>query len=480
MTLLSDLCKWFKSPGRTTPSKGHPDLNPYDVAKLVGELNLVSEARRLGAAGVPPPDAVGPGGVEATAIQRVDKVRQDYVEWAGTRLAVINESLTKADVTQSVNRARQADKEFERQASSLLTEREADLRSTGDRARQTDAELSAFKQLHGLTREAVFPSGMRSFLGYALLFFLVVVEGVLNATFFAQGLDSGLFGGGAYAMTLAAVNVSIAYVLGRWPSRNIHHSKAVMKLFGWLFVLVALSAMVTVGLGIAHFRDALTSGSLNAPADALRSLKESPLALKDLMSWGLFAVSIVFAAAAFFDGMFSDDLYPGYGKVARRAQEAAADHEEELRGVRSALDELRRTELELLDKAAREAQGSVARVATLIGDKRATQLRLEQSLLDAANSLNAVLLKFREENQVARGGLPRPAYFDEPPKLTTLTLPNFTTDQDEKSLSVQQQLADTLVAELQETRARIQAAFNEKFDLLKPLRIHFATEGVQA
>jgi len=281
-------------------------------------------------------------------------------------------------------------------------------------------------------------------------------------------------------MTLAAVNVSIAYVLGRWPSRNIHHNKAVMKLLGWLFVLVAVSAMVTVGLGIAHFRDALTSGSLDAPADALRSLKESPLALKDLMSWGLFAVSIVFAVAAFFDGMFSDDLYPGYGKVARRAQEAAADHEEELRGVRSELDELRKTELELLDKAAHDAQGSVARVAALIGDKRATQLRLEQALLDAANSLNAVLLKFREENQVARGGLPRPSYFDEPPKLTPLTLPNFTTDQDERSLSVQQQLADTLVAELQETRARIQAAFNEKFDLLKPLRIHFATEGAQA
>lgn len=477
---MKALWGWLTQSGRRSSKKGHPDLNPYDVAKLIDELNLRAEARRLGEAGVPAPDAVRPGGAEAEAIQRVDRVRQDYVDWAVTRLTVLDEQLAKSDITQAVNRARQADREFERKASSLITEQESVLRATGDRARQLEAELKAFKAQHRLSRQASYPSGARAFFGYALLVFLVVVEGLLNAAFFAQGLDSGLIGGAAYAMSLAALNVAVAYVLGRWPSRYIHHRQPALKLGGWLAAMVAIAAMLAIGLAIAHFRDALTAGSPTAPAEAMRALSQAPWALKDLMSWGLFGLSVLFAVAAFFDGMFSDDQYPGYGKVSRRAAQAWGDYEEELQGLRAELDALREQELKLLDDAAREAQGSVARYASLIGDKRAAQHRLETALQDAANSLEAVLLTFRQENEVARKGLPRPAYFDQQAQLAPLTTPDFSTEADEKCLAEQQQLASVLVGELQETRARIQAAYSRKFDLLKPLQHHFSANEAEA
>jgi len=478
MSLLKSCWRWLTQSGRRPSTKGHPDLNPYDVAKLVEDLNLRAEARRLGEAGIPAPDAVRPGGAEAEAIQRVDKVRQDYVDWAVTRLTVINEQLAKFEITQQVNRARQSDKEFERKASSLLTEYESVLRTTGDRARQLDAELSGFKARHGLTRQAVYPSGAGAFFGYAALFFLVVIEGILNSAFFAQGLDSGLIGGAVYAMSLAALNVTIAYVLGRWPSRYLYHRQFGLKLVGGFATLIALVAMVAVGLGIAHFRDALTTGSINAPAQALRAFLDTPWTLNDLMSWGLFGLSVVFALAGFFDGLFANDLYPGYGKVSRRAAEASEDFEEELQSLRTALDELRKEELKYLDDTALAAKVSVARYAGLMDDKRAAKHRLETALHDAANALEAVLRLFRQENEVARNGLPRPAYFDEPTRLVSLMLPNFSTESDERILAEQRHLVEALAAELQEIRARIQAAFNQKFDLLKPLQHHFsASEG---
>ena len=473
MNFLQRVWGWLTHSRQRNAGKAHPDLNPYDVKKLVWELNLKIEARRLGEAGVPAPDAVRPGGAEAEAIQRVDRVRQDYVDWAAIRLSVLNERLEKTDVTHTVNRARQADQEFERKASSLITEQEAVLRATGERARQLDAELLAFKSEHGLTRGAIYPTGARAFFGYALLAFLVVFEGLLNASFFAQGLDSGLLGGAAYAMSLAALNVAIAYGLGRWPSRYLHHKQPGMKMLGWSAVLAALICMVVVGMSIAHFRDALTAGSTEAPAEAMRALMTAPLILKDLMSWGLLGMSVLFALIAFFDGHRSDDLYPGYGKVARRADTAAEEYETELQYLRSGLDKLREQEVNALDAAARDAQAGVATFATTIDDKRSTKLRLEAALQDSANSLEAVLLIFRQENEIARKGLSRPAYFDQPPQLAPLNLPDFGTEADEERLMAQRVLAERLTAEVQEIRGRIQAAFNQKFDLLKPLLQHF-------
>jgi hypothetical protein len=480
MALFKALWAWLTRPSRRSSKKGHPDLNPYDVAKLIDELNLRSEARRLGEAGVPAPDAARAGGAEAEAIQRVDRIRQDYVDWAVTRLSILNEQLGKSDITQAVGRARQADREFERKASSLMNEREAVLRATRDRATQSEVELNEFKLRHGLTRQAVYPSGARSFFGYAFLAFLVVVEGLLNAAFFAQGLDSGLIGGAVYAMSLALLNVTVTYVIARWPSRYIYHRQPAFKLIGWFAVIFAVTAMLTVGLSIAQFRDALTAGSTNAPAEAMRALSQAPWTLKDLMSWGLFGLSVVFATAAFFDGMHSDDSYPGYGKVSRRTAEALGDYEEELQGLRADLDALRENELKLLDDTASAAQGSVARYASLIDDKRAAKLRLETALRDAENSLEAVLLTFRQENEVARKGLSRPAYFDQPTEFVKLTLPDFDTEGDERRLDEQQRLARALVAEVQEIRARIQAAYSKQFNLPLTLKQHFTASEAEA
>lgn len=480
MSFLQRIWGWLTQARSRNSGKAHPDLNPYDVKKLIEELDLKAEARRLGEAGVPAPDAVRPGGAEAEAIQRVDRVRQDYVDWAAVRLSVLNERLEKTDVTRLVNHARQAADEFERNASSLIAEQKVVLRVLGDRARQFDSELRSFKDLHGLTRSAVYPTGARVFFGYALLFFLVVLEGVLNASFFAQGVDTGLLGGAAYAMALAALNVAFAYGLGRWPCRNLYHKQMSWKVFGWVSVVVALLVMVTVGISIAHFRDALTVGNTEAPAAALRALKAAPFTLNDLLSWGLFGISIVFALLAFFDGLFSDDLYPGYGKVSRRADDSAEGYEAELQLLRTELDELRDQEVKAVEMAARESQANVAFFANAIEDKRSAKLKLEAALLDSANSLEAVLLIFRQENEVARHGLRRPSYFDQPTQLAPLSLPDFSTHADEDRLSSQRALAETLVSEVQEIRARIQAAYSQKFDLLKPLSKHFEIEGDKA
>jgi hypothetical protein len=144
MGLAERFWNWLTASTSGAPRKGHPDLYPLDVPKLTKELRLVEEGKRLGEAGLPAQDAKTLSGPEAAIVQRVEKARQDYVDWAVLRLNVLSQDLGKRNVTQAVNRARQADKEFERKASAALSEQEGLLRSLGDTAKRLKGELDEF------------------------------------------------------------------------------------------------------------------------------------------------------------------------------------------------------------------------------------------------------------------------------------------------------------------------------------------------
>ena len=479
MGLLKRIEKWLTAASSSHPSKGHPDLYPINVTKLTNELNLLSEAKRLGEAGIPAPDATMPSGPEAAAIQRVEKARQDYVDWAVLRLAILNRDLSKRSITQEINRACQADQEFERKASAHLNEKDTLLRKLRDVAMKSKLELEEFKSKHGLTRDARFPTGAKAFLNYTVLLALVVCEGILNSTFFAQGLDTGLIGGALQAMMLATLNVAIAYFFGRFVVRYINHIKIGWKVLGFLGLFVSLVLMVIIGLGIAHYRDALTSEMVDPARVALQSILTHTLHLRDFFSWALFVISISFGVCSLLDGFFSDDLYPGYGGISKCTQQAVEAYEEELNMLRETLEELKNEELKALELTVQHSQSDVALFSSLIVDKQATKSRLMTALRDADNSLDALLHNFRTENEVYRKDLPRPAYFYARPDLRPLNLPDFDITNDEAALIEQRQLVNVLLSEEQKIRARIQTAFNTQFDQLKPLGTHFFSKVLE-
>lgn len=461
---------------RRTPAVA---LDPpaLDVAVLATELDLARQAQRLGEAGLPAPDATTLSGPETAALQRVEQVRQAHVDRAVARLAVLNDTLRRADVTSRVQRAAQADREFERGAEALIAGHETLLKPLGEAAARRRIELAEFRSTHGLARDARHPTAAGRVLRGALLAFLVVVEGVLNASFFAQGVDTGLVGGAAYAMALAALNVGVAFAFGRGPVRQVNHRQLPRRLIGLAAIAAALAAMTTVGLGIAHVRDALATGRPDAPALALRALQDAPWQLHDLASWGLLAISLAFGVAALLDGLGADDPYPGYGPMARRAREAADDHEEELDVLREDLAALEQEALDGLDAALQAATGALAAQAAAIDDKRAAALRLATAQRDADHVLDALLQAFRTENQLHRKGVPRPAYFDAPVTLRPLALPDAGTADDEAALARQQAAAQALRDDVAAVRERVRQAASRAATRLAQLGEVEAREG---
>ena len=116
MQLIKKIWNWLTTSVSAYNPKSHPSLYPIDVTKLVKDLNIKEEAETLAKAGKPSPDAKQLSSTEILAIQRINQVRTDYIDWATIRQTALNNTLTQHDVTKSLNRALGSVDEFNSKA----------------------------------------------------------------------------------------------------------------------------------------------------------------------------------------------------------------------------------------------------------------------------------------------------------------------------------------------------------------------------
>lgn len=475
MKLWEPVSRWLYSSPRTSSKTHHPELYRLDVDAIARELDLHDDARMLALARLPSPQQTVISGAEAKAVQRIEKARQDFVEWATFRLGIINESFARRDVTALVNRALEADNAFQSKVQSELAVSEALLQELAASARTRQRELEEFRVRHGLVRQATYPEGSATFARYALLLALIVCEGAANAYFFSQGMESGLVGGFIGAALFATLNLVVAFVLGKFAVPFVFHRRVEVKLFGLLAVALAIVCMIVIGLTIAHFRDVLIADGSEPARAAWISLQSAPFGLRDLNSWLLFCISILFATFALFDGLWSDERYPGYGRIDRRARTARNEYLDELQSVREQLEALKEEELASLDEDIRKVRGIIAELERLIGDKESAKNRLGIALLDAENCLDALMKVFRDHNEIHRGGLARPPYFDWRPALQAISAPDFCTDTNKALLHDQERRVEGLLSRVETLRASIQVCFNKSVDMLKQIDPYLAS-----
>lgn len=475
MRVLRWLLGWLAARPRASRASTHFGLEPLDTERVSHEIDLQAEARRLGRGNVPPTDAVEITAVEARVVQLVDRARQDYVAWARDRLTVLQRTIAEIDLGPLARRVDEADAVYEHQASALLESRAPVLTALAASLRSHKAELRAFRNRHGLARDARYPlSAQRVFLVFAL-FALVVGEGFLNAFFFAEGMDSGILGGWVHAGAFSLVNVLCAYAWGRHAVPQVHHIAWPRKLIGLGGMAGGVLTAVAIGLLLAHFRDAVWAGPEHAAAAALAGFLERPFGLQEVHSFILFGVSVLCALLALLDAYRLDDPYPEYGPLARRVRQAGEDYEEELADVRDALETLKDESLRSLQATLDLAETRLHRLHESIAYKAATEGRLLNALRDAANGMDALLRAFRDENRIARN-TPPPAYFNASPPLPPIDLPSFDIEPDRARHEAQRAMLEGMRARANEVRMTVLAAFNRRRQTIKPLEEHFPAE----
>jgi hypothetical protein len=246
----------------------------------------------------------------------------------------------------------------------------------------------------------------------------------------------------------------------------VFHRKIAIKLFGMCWIAVFIAAALFIALLIAHLRNAFGSGANDAQALAWHTLQVTPFSLGGGNSVVLFYASLGFAFASAWDGLAADDPYPKYGAVARAAADARQTFDLDVQAMRQNLTELRDESLESFEKQIRECETKLSRSAVHIDQKEATGARLNQALIDVANSMEALLREFRIENELHRKGVPLPPYFSRKHVLSPLALPSFDTAGDRESLRQQKSLLQTLISREHEIKGKIQLEFEAR---IKPL-----------
>lgn len=445
--------------------KANPDISPIDTKKIRNDLGLDAEAKRLGKAELPRSDAATMTGVEAKALQVVDKLRQDSYSWGVERLKAFNQEIKSQDVTMLASAVLDMGREFESRSSSLIDSKTQAINSLAGAAKSLEAELREFKKSATLEREANYPGTSGLFLMWSLLALIVVLEGAFNAFFFAKGIETGLIGGFFYAAAFSLLNVAIGFCWGRFGIPEINHASSARKIIGAVSLAGAAVSAVVVGLVIAHFRDALGHDAENASSLAIQRLRESPFGLQEIYSWTLFSLSVIFSALAAGDGYKMDDPYPGYGKLARRMALAKDDLHVELEDSRKELNAIKDDCLSKLEVDAGRAKSQLEFINEAIEGKAVTERKLHVAFTDAQNCLAALLKSFRDTNMLHRK-TPPPAYFAEIPELKEIILPPFSTEDDKRRYSEQEWLVSQLSTKLPSVAAEIQDAYNRKRESL--------------
>ncbi|MDB5579940.1 MAG: putative transrane protein [Bradyrhizobium sp.] len=280
------------------------------------------------------------------------------------------------------------------------------------RAAYTSArdELSEFKAKHRLKRAARSPSNRRVTIG--LLIILVSVEAAANSIFFEKGSDLGLLGGLWTAVCISAVNVIIAFAIGLFPMRWTKHRNFLIACLGYAFAIIGFAALTSIHAIAAHLREVTAVvGEEAALLAAIESLKANPFGLKELNSYYLFLLGMVWAIVAAQKGFSFDDPYPGYGAHFRRAEAARQTYSYEHDNLFEDLEDIKEDTVRAIDAGITLIPIFPQQAATIRAEREALKQKFRGYEAGINTAANQLLSRYRDKNRIARS-TPTPQYFD--------------------------------------------------------------------
>ncbi len=386
-------------------------FKPLDVEATAARLRLRDKGRDAGRLELPASDTQALDGPQQEIVQEVRKHIATNLARELAELAELGRRIQRAAEEDPAARVRAAGEDGLRAIEAARHDARLGLKRSRAVVEDADARLQRFRDEHELDRPAEYPRSR--LLAFMLLVLLTTLEAMLNAYFFAVGNDRGALGGVTVALVFATIDLVICGTAGRW-STHLHHRSPLQKLAGALAAAVAVTWIPLWALASGHLREALLDspeGLDQAFAAAQVTFAAAPFGFARLDTWALVGFGAILSVAGFVSGRRFDDVYPGYGAVARQAAEAREEEEdaaEELSlELRRAADKARQAMRDALGGYDAVVGGLAATVATATTKQKTIRLFVGQ----VSESTAALLQLYRNANLAARK-TPPPAYFD--------------------------------------------------------------------
>jgi len=422
--VFESLKEFFKPQDVTV---GLPD-SPFVVIDREGairKLRLDERAAEAGKANLPPTNATEFDSVEASIIGDIGEH--------------LNRAQIDAANNQSVYGQRLAELALLRELSSItgasqtaLGDYEASVKiwqdklaNAADAIRDSYKELSIFKTEHRLERPAHVAT-LRIYT-WAVVLGSWLIESVINTAFLRVNDQYGWVGGFIAALIVAAVNVGLSAIIGRYWWGYLFHRSFIKRILAIIGCVAWLAGIGAWNLLAAHFRDAKSSGFEHPETQAIVSLLDHAFTLESIYSYGLLVMGVAFAVISASAAFRMDDPYPGYGPIYRRHEDRCSDYAEE---VEEALAELRAIRDGGI-KGARDIRDQLnaqfAERGQIIAARETHRLRYDEHLDYIETIANSLLEHYRSANRVART-TPPPPYFSERWRLKRTPLPVLPTE----------------------------------------------------
>lgn len=421
--------------GKPTLPKESMNPHPY-TQSLVERFRLIERGRERGKNNQPVPTQPG-----------LDRVETEVVDYCGHLFSEKKDAyrrtarLAKQRAVPPVS-AIGADAEVEKACDRMrgrVQEERPTLKGLHRSAQKAIDDLKDFKKTHLLTREAHVPKNLAS--SFGILVALLVLETLINGLFFGQNMETGMFGGVAYAALISIINVGVFGLLAASAIRQISHLDQTRKTGGGLLLVAVVAVAVVWNLAVAHYREALPAdypphpevaeiattsvepqiadcwrgpNEADADGEAICLLVNNWFSLNGFQSYMLMLIGMLMCGVAAWKWMRMTDLYPGFGRMEKHRLET----EQEL------LDERQ----DLLERLSDDLQVAETQQHSLFVDpvrnwKRAMEAHedLEQSyqgLSDFAKELEEQCLSaietYRTANREAPRSEPEPAFWSKP------------------------------------------------------------------
>lgn len=384
-------------------------FRPVDVPAQAKVYRLAPRGTQDGAANQPQIDSDLPALAEQEVVTAIHSERERCLGDLTAHLRADRDALAHLQTAMDIAGMRQAAGEAMADFVELDTSYGSSLASTRQSAASFSAEFEEFRRRNRLTRAARQPSSRG--LTWVLMAFLVVVEGIVNAAFFASGSDLGLLGGALLAAMFSVVNVSVGVLNGWFPLRWAHHRNWAIKLAGLVCFPTLCVGSMALSAFVAHYRDVAQATPDADPFKAAYSgLMHDPFGLLSIESWLLFGLGLACAGLAVAKGFALDDPHPGYGAYDRRRTAAQSEYEGTRREMSDDATRVRDNFTAELREKIESLRGSSSQRQQLLGTRARNLGEFEAHEANLAQAAQQLLSIYRMANQSARSTPPPPRF----------------------------------------------------------------------
>ncbi|RLA20402.1 MAG: hypothetical protein DRQ62_10610 [Gammaproteobacteria bacterium] len=405
--------KWADKIKKNFSYRSKSDLTDeceIDLDATAEQLTLQEKAELAAKTGLPRSDAINSDGTEREIQSYFENKMANINRIVNEGLCVRNTSITDTNLQDERALINNHTEHSKLAVKSLMVREFRLLKQLKKELDDIQQEFQSFQTTNQLIRTAHYPDSQLLYFAVILLFWLLESAG--NGYFFAAGSELGLLGGVGQAVIIAAINISIAFLLMGWLFRYKNHHSIWKQSAAYIGLAIYLPCALGFNLLVAHYRDYFALQPETAGSLAVQRFLESPWQLAEFNSWMLFFMGLLFAVFAFIDGYKRDDAYPGYGKLHRRLLAVHEDYDEHRDDIVTQVEEIRQEFLIKLEEMKQAVLLKHTRLVHLVEDKQVFVAEYEQGIANFIAAANALIYRYRDINMSLRNDS-APPYFEQ-------------------------------------------------------------------